>query len=538
MTKQQYIRVGVYLLFLGTISGIMLLIVGMLFYTAAASNQVSESSSLVEGQGTTLLSHGGSNDGCMVERYNATKPANVTSLNCVSNDVELANYDLIAGPSSCIEGQDITVTLLGEFVATSSERWDVGLFISTDGGNPNSLGGSCYNDYLHIVSTDNSDLDLVGGAGPFYNGEINEDPGDSCGDIQQGQNAFFQTAQITIKCQDSNDNGIADVDTCTVWANSRSDGTSNKPSCNSEQDTTAETSAKCTCNNVEIVGLEVPFNGTIEVIKDVIPPDAPGMFNLQIDGQTEFANAQNGDSTGPVVVTAGSSLDQPPIGDTHTIGETAGTGTDLNLYDKEIICEESGGEIESSIGAGPLEVFVEPDDAWVCRISNTYLVTPTATFTATPTDTATPTSTATSTSTATPTSTATFTATPTNTATFTATPTSTGTQPVSTDPVVTLTPTNTQPPTSTSVPPTNTPVPPTNTPVPPSPTAVPTFAQPTPIATQEVLIPETGIDLSLARQNPVFTIWIAISLALGFVGSGMIFYGVVTKLFIKGTKKE
>jgi hypothetical protein len=248
------------------------------------------------------------------------------------------------------------------------------------------------------------------------------------------------------------------------------------------------------------------------------------MFNLQIDGQTEFADAQNGDTTGPVVVSAGSSIDPDPVGDTHTVGETAGTGTNFSLYDEEIICEDRDGDTASTAGPGPLDVFVEPDDTWVCRIRNTYLVTPTATFTATPTNTATPTSTAT------------FTATPTNTAT--ATPTET--IPVATDPIVTVTPTETSPPvsqTDTPVPPTNTPVTPTNTPVPPSPTPVPTFAQPTPIATQEVLIPETGVDLSLANMESVFTVWIAISLALGFVGGGMIFYGVATRLFFKGTKK-
>jgi hypothetical protein len=524
MATKQYIRVGGYLVFLGILSGIILLNVGMLFYTAAASNTNSENSSLLEGQGTTLLSHGGSNDGCMVERYNATKSADINSLNCTANDVRLAQFILLSGPSSCLEGEDITVTLLGEFIATSDQRWDVGMFIATDGGDPNSLGGACYNDYLHVVSTDNSDLDLTGGSGPFYNGEISEDPGDSCGDLDQGQNAFFQTAQITIKCQDSDDNGIADVNACTVWANSRSDGSDNKPSCTSELDTSAETTAKCTCENVEITDLRVPFDATIEVIKDLIPPSAPGMFNLQIDGQTEFADAQNGDTTGPVVVSAGSSIDPDPVGDTHTVGETAGTGTNFSLYDEEIICEDRDGDTASTAGPGPLDVFVEPDDTWVCRIRNTYLVTPTATFTATPTNTATPTSTAT------------FTATPTNTAT--ATPTET--IPVATDPIVTVTPTETSPPvsqTDTPVPPTNTPVTPTNTPVPPSPTPVPTFAQPTPIATQEVLIPETGVDLSLANMESVFTVWIAISLALGFVGGGMIFYGVATRLFFKGTKK-
>jgi hypothetical protein len=516
MAKKQYIKIGIYLVFLGIISGIMLLIVGVLFNTAAASNVPIESSSLLEGQGVNLLSHGGSFDGCMVERFNATKPADVTSLECTTNDVLLAHYKLLSGPSSCIEGEDITVTLYGEFESTADPRYDVGVFISTDGGDPNSLGATCYNDYLHVVSPDNSDLDLTSGAGPFFNGEINEDPGDTCGDIQQGQNAFFQTAEITIKCEDSNNNGVADVDTCTVWANSRSDGSDNKPSCTSELDTTAETTAKCSCENVEIAGLRVPFDGTIEVIKDVIPAEAPGMFNLQIDGQTEFPDAQNGDSTGPVTVTAGTSVDDEPIGDTHTVGETAGTGTNFSHYDKEIICEDREDTIVSTSGPGPLEVFVEPDDTWVCRIRNTYLITPTATFTSTPTDTPTPTSTA----------------------TFTPTPTATETQPVATDPIVTVTPTNTYTPTATSpgVNRTATPVPPTNTPVPASPTPVPTFAQPTPIATQEILIPETGVDLSLSNRNSVFTVWMAISLALGFVGSGMIFYGVATKLFRKGPK--
>jgi hypothetical protein len=51
------------------------------------------------------------------------------------------------------------------------------------------------------------------------------------------------------------------------------------------------------------------------------------------------------------------------------------------------------------------------------------------------------------------------------------------------------------------------------------------------------LIPETGVDLSLSNQNSVFTVWMAISLALGFVGSGLIFYGVATELFRKGPKR-
>jgi hypothetical protein len=359
-------------------------------------------------------------------------------------------------------------------------------------------------------------LDLSSGSGPFYNGELSEDPGDTCGDIQQGQNAFFQTGQITIKCQDSNGNGIADVNTCTVWANSRSDGTDNKPSCTSELNTTAETKAKCTCGNVEIAGLSVPLDGTIEVIKEVVPFDAPGKFNLQIDDVTVFSAAQNDDSTGPIVVSAGISTD-PIVGDTHTVRETAGTGTDLNLYDTEIFCEDQQGETESAQNTGPLDVFVEPDDEWVCRIRNTYNVTPTPTNTDTPT----------------PTNTATFTPTPTD------TPTPTGTQPVATLPATdTPTPTETSPPSTKE--PTDRPPTATATSQPPSATSTPvaTLAQPTsPAETPQIIIPETGLDLSLSGGSSGFNVLTILMLGLGFVGTGLMFYGISTQISRNRPKK-
>ena len=530
MNKLLFKSMGIYLILLTGIAAMLLLMVGLLVHDAAASNDPAASNSaLLEGQGVKLLSHGGSLDGCMVERFNQTKPASVTSLNCTANDVQLANYTLISGPSSCIEGEDITVILLGQFVATSDQRWDVGVFVATDGGNANSLGGSCYNDYLHPVSADNTDLKITSGFGPFYNGEITEDSGDSCGDIEQAQNTFFQTAQITIKCQDSDDDGTADVSSCTVWSNSRSDGSENKPSCTSVLDTTAETTAKCTCDNVEISGLKVPLDGTIEVIKDVEPDEAPGLFNLQIDEETKFADAGDGDSTGPVKVSAGFSTDPAPIGITHTVGEIAGTGTNLDLYSKEIDCEDQEGDLANTTGAGPLDVFVEPGDAWVCTITNTYLVkTPTYTPTATPTNTATntptATNTATPTNTATNTPTATNTATPTNTATNTPTATITSTA-VATDPIVTLTPTDTQ-----------TAITPMEAAPEASPTKPPTIPPPTVAAgtpTQQILIPVTGVDHATSGPASGNSYWLFLYLGLGLLGLSMVFHGIATRIIWK-----
>lgn len=60
----------------------------------------------------------------------------------------------------------------------------------------------------------------------------------------------------------------------------------------------------------------------IAVNKVLAPSSDAGLFNLQIDGVTEAANVGNGGSTGAVEVSEGA----------HTVGETAGTGTNLALY--------------------------------------------------------------------------------------------------------------------------------------------------------------------------------------------------------------
>jgi cell division septation protein DedD len=502
MNNQPLKNKAIYLLLITGMAAIMLLVIGLLATTAAASSINAQNESVAQDfQGSNLLSHGGSFNGCMVERYNQINSASETSLNCTANDVSLAAYSLMSGPSSCIEGEDITVTLLSQFVSTASERWDVGLFVSTDGGDPNTLGGKCYNDYLHPTSTDNTDLNLSSGFGLFYNGEINEDPSDTCGDIQQGQNAFFQTAQITIKCEDSNDNGIADVKSCTVWSNATSDGSDKKSSCTSESDTTAETKAKCTCSNVEITGLKVPQSGTIEVIKTIDPVDAPGAFNLQIDGVTEFTDAGNGDSTGPVSVSAGYSTDDEPIGDTHTVGEIAGTGTDLQLYDPVINCQDQENDTEFLEGAGPLEVFVEPGDAWVCTITNTYLVIETETpVTETP-----------------------VTETPVTETPVTETPV---TETPVTETPVTETPVTETPVTETATtdpPTTTTPTEDVRTPTPP-----PTLPQPTSVVTSQVLIPQTGLDLTNPGDGTSF--WFFLFMGLGLVGTGIVFHGVTKQI--------
>ena len=281
--------------------------------------------------------HGGTPNGiCMVDRFNATKTAKVEKLQCSASDVNLAIYEVVTGPSSCIAGETILVSLKGDFTSGSKVRLDMGAFISQNGGTPNALGGSCYSDYLHPASVDNNDLNLSGGAGPYYNGEIPAAGAvllDRCGDLRQDEDATFITGVFSIPCQDADGDFRADVRSCTVWDNSVDD------TCQDEGDVTAETTSKCDCGLVNISGIEVRESGYIEVVKDLVPTNDLGRFNLQIDAANKATDVGDGGTTSPVEVTAGTSGNPD---DTHTVGETAVAGTDLALYTTTISCVDRG----------------------------------------------------------------------------------------------------------------------------------------------------------------------------------------------------
>src|SRR5581483_7267050 len=96
--------------------------------------------------------------------------------------------------------------------------------------------------------------------------------------------------------------------------------------------------------------------GTLQVTKILSPANDGGLFNLQIDGSTSAANVGNNGTTGPVVVTTG----------THSVGETAGNGTNLNDYTSTINC--GSGDVA---GPGPVNVNVANGQAAQCTITNT-----------------------------------------------------------------------------------------------------------------------------------------------------------------------
>lgn len=109
------------------------------------------------------------------------------------------------------------------------------------------------------------------------------------------------------------------------------------------------------------------LSGKLEVRKTLVPANDPGLFNLQIDGNTEAPNVSNGGTTGEVVVPASRQ------GTTHSVGETAGTNTSLAGYSINIVCRSlnNTGPIVASGTAATLNVSVVDGDDIVCVITNT-----------------------------------------------------------------------------------------------------------------------------------------------------------------------
>jgi hypothetical protein len=91
--------------------------------------------------------------------------------------------------------------------------------------------------------------------------------------------------------------------------------------------------------------------GTITVNKVVVPSADTGLFNLLIDGTVEASDVGDSGTTGAIAVSAGS----------HTVSETAGTGTDLTNYVTTFSgdCDSSG------------NVSVQPNQNKTCTITNT-----------------------------------------------------------------------------------------------------------------------------------------------------------------------
>jgi hypothetical protein len=103
--------------------------------------------------------------------------------------------------------------------------------------------------------------------------------------------------------------------------------------------------------------------GTAKIVakKRLFPSTDPGRFDLLVDS-TVVAAAVGDFGKGSTIVAAG----------THTVSEKGANGTDLNLYNKKIVCRKNG--VLDVSGPGPsIDVTVAGGDKEVCTLKNTRI---------------------------------------------------------------------------------------------------------------------------------------------------------------------
>lgn len=189
---------------------------------------------------------------------------------CMACDVRLGTFyndEVIA----CSPGDVVTLHLRAQLLAGAFERYDIGLYVATDGGNART--GSCHRDYLPPPLADRGEYnpgaprpDPPGG--PFYDAELDKDPADECGDLERGVYTYYDLAPlagIEVPCIDSDGDGYLDVSTCVSWDNQKTN------TCLGVDDAVPSNGAKCRCETLT-VGNVIVIPGTIQVSK-VASPD-------------------------------------------------------------------------------------------------------------------------------------------------------------------------------------------------------------------------------------------------------------------------
>ena len=155
---------------------------------------------------------------------------------CAADEVWLSYLRNSEG-LTCMPGEMVTLNLEAWLLATSLERYDIGLFLALDGGAADT--GSCEHYYLPpplamggtcSVSGDicTKDVDCPagevcaggydpeGGSGPYFDAEP-EDARDECGDLEPGVDTHLQLDPIVVPCIDSDRDGFLDIGTAVSW---------------------------------------------------------------------------------------------------------------------------------------------------------------------------------------------------------------------------------------------------------------------------------------------------------------------------------
>lgn len=172
------------------------------------------------------------------------------SLGCTAKDVNIATMELLEVVDGCTSTADTAQVKLKIYLSVNAaQRYDIGAYIATDGGDGKT--GACFKEYLPPPLVPSPTVaQLASGFGPYWDGGAD---GDACGDgksndpaidpivrilSQSGSSSTPQT--ITIPCTDMDANGFVDVGFVVGWR-----GTSRADCSGIAQAGIPQTSSKC-----------------------------------------------------------------------------------------------------------------------------------------------------------------------------------------------------------------------------------------------------------------------------------------------------
>ena len=220
-------------------------------------------------------------------------------LNCTSNDIRVASIvarEVLVGGTwvpvapgdsvSCSDGGTVSLRATANLENNAQERYDVGLWLGTDGGD--GISGSC-NHY-----------NLPGNA---LNGNAENIDGDSCGDLNTGLTSI-DLGELTVACH-AGLSGNFEIPSCAAWTNSTTTRECPVPSIAGPNGfragTLPGTKSQCSCQGVEVAEIFVtPASptGSLTIIKDANPNDAQDFsFTTTGSGLSSFILDDDSDPT-------------------------------------------------------------------------------------------------------------------------------------------------------------------------------------------------------------------------------------------------
>ena len=233
---------------------------------------------------------------------------------CDAGDVWLASLESDVS-TTCTPGEAITLNLTAGLLATSLERYDIGLFLALDGGT--AATGSCQHIYLPpplsfggfcsaSVGDCKKDADCpegetcmggydpTSGSGPYYDAEP-EDAPDECGDLEPGVDTYYALGPVTVLCIDSDGDGYLDIGSAVSWDDQKD------TTCTGAGDARPNTPVKCNYRVIDVMNVTVS-PGLIQVQKSAEPEQL-----LEPGGWVTFTVAV--ENTAGVTVTLESMVD-------------------------------------------------------------------------------------------------------------------------------------------------------------------------------------------------------------------------------------